>query len=133
MYLILSNPSKQYGLDVSRELWRLSRPDSVNSNDGTQYYCSVIEHPSNGQVAIGPIEPSQFVHADADEERFAGLIEAAVTANERSAIKDEIKSKKGGQIGMLGIMQASPSLANKLKTKEDLAASGWFPSEDIPE
>ena len=130
MYLILSNPSKQYGLDVSRELWRLSRPDSVNSNDGTQYYCSVIEHPSNGQVAIGPIAELHRIHPQADEERFASVIEAAVTSGERSAIKDEIANKKGGKAGLLGMIQASPSLSPRIKTKEQLEQAGWFPTPE---
>ena len=128
MYLILSNPSKQYGLDVSRELWRLSRPDSVNSKDGTKYYCSVIEHPSNGQVAIGPIAELHRIHPQADEERFASVIEAAVTSGERSAIKDEIANKKGGKAGLLGMIQASPSLSPRIKTKEQLEQAGWFPT-----
>lgn len=130
MYLILSNPSKQYGLDVSRELWRLARPDSVNANDVTKHYCGVIEHPNNGQVAIGPIAETHRIHPQADEERFAAIIESAVTSGERGAIKDEIANKKGGKAALLGMIQASPSLSPRIKTKEQLEQAGWFPTPE---
>jgi hypothetical protein len=116
---------------VSRELYRLARPDSVNANDATKYYCGVIEHPNNGQVAIGPINDSQNVHAQADEARFGELISDSITSEERGAITGQIKGKRGGKVNMLDIIGASPSLNTKMKTREQLEQAGWFPTEEI--
>lgn len=128
-YLILSQPSEDYGWAISHELWMLSRPRAVSSVEVSQFFCGVSKH-TDGRVAIGPLDETQSVHADADDISFASLISASVTSEEEAAIVAEINAAKGSSIGILSIIQASPSLSPNIRTLEQLEADGWFSAEE---
>lgn len=131
MYLILSTPSIDYADAVSHELWMLARPRGISDNETSQFLCGRYAHPDGTQVAIGPIEQPQPVNANADELAFATLISAAITDEEKQAIIDAINAAKGGTIQLLDVISASPSLSPNLRTREQLDAAGWFPTEEI--
>jgi len=130
MYLILSTPSIEYGKAISHELWMLARPRGISDSETSQYFCGVITH-ADGRVAIGPLDGTQPVHADADELSFAELIGHAVTEEEEGAIVAAITEAKGGSIRILDLIEASPSLSSNLRTYEQLEADGWFTSEEL--
>ena len=129
-YLILKTPSIEYAYSISHELWMLARPRGVSDNETSQFYCGTFSHPDGTQVAIGPLDGTQPVHADADEPAFATLIGPAITEDEGQAIVAAIEEAKGGHINILSIIEASPSLAPNLRTREQLDASGWFPTQE---
>ena len=128
-YLILSTPSEDYANAISHELWMLARPRGISDNETSQYFCGVVVH--DGQVAVGPLDGTQPVHADADELSFGELIGHAVTEEEEDAIIQAITEAKGGSISILSIIEASPSLSPNIRTREQLEAAGWFPTEEI--
>ena len=130
-YLILSTPSEDYANAISHELWMLARPRGISDNETSQYYCGTYSHPDGTQVAVGPLDGTQPVHADADELSFGELIGHAVTAEEEEAIIAAITEAKGGSISILSIIEASPSLSPNIRTREQLDAAGWFPTEGI--
>ena len=130
-YLILSTPSEDYAKAVSHELWMLARPRGISDNETSQFYCGTFSHPDGTQVAIGPLDGTQPVHADADEVAFGQLIEPAITGEEEAAIVAAIIEAKGGSIQILDIIEASPSLTPNLRTREQLNTSGWFPTEKL--
>ncbi len=130
-YLILSTPSEDYANAISHELWMLARPRGISDNETSQYYCGTYSHPDGTQVAVGPLDGTQPVHADADELSFGELIGHAVTAEEEEAIIAAITEAKGGSISILSIIEASPSLSPNIRTREQLDAAGWFPTEEI--
>ena len=130
MYLILSTPSIEYANAISHELWMLARPRGVGDSETSQYFCGVQPH-ADGRVAIGPLDGTQPVHADADELSFASLIGHAVTEIEEDAVTQAITEAKGGSISILSIIEASPSLSPNLRTRSQLEADGWFPTEEI--
>ncbi len=130
-YLILSTPSEEYAKAISHELWMLARPRGISDNETSQFYCGTYSHPDGTQVAVGPLDGTQPVHADADELSFGELIGHAVTAEEEEAIIDAITEAKGGSISILSIIETSPSLSPNLRTREQLDAAGWFPTEEI--
>jgi len=127
-YLILSQPSEDYALAVSHELWMLARPRGISDNETSQYFCGVITH-TDGRVAIGPLDGVHPVHADADEFAFSALISPAITEEEEADIVAAITEAKGGSIDILGLVQSLPSLSTNLRTREQLDADGWFPTE----
>ena len=129
-YLILTQPSEEYARAVSHELWMLARPRGISDGETSQYFCGVITH-ADGRVAIGPLDGTQPVHADADELSFGQLIGAAITEEEEDAIIAAITEAKGGSIRILDLIEASPSLSSNLRTREQLEADGWFPSEEL--
>jgi len=129
-YLILSTPSEDYAKAVSHELWMLARPRGIRDSETSQYFCGVQKH-SDGRIAIGPLDGTQPVHADADELSFGQLIGHAVTEAEEDAIIQAITEAKGRSISILSIIEASPSLANNLRTREQLETQGWFPTEEL--
>ena len=129
-YLILSTPSEDYAKAVSHELWMLARPRGVSDNETSQFYCGTFTH-TDGRVAIGPLDGTQPVHADADELSFGQLIGHAITEIEEDAIVQAITEAKGGSIRILSIIEASPSLSPNIKTREQLEADGWFPTEEV--
>ena len=130
-YLILSTPSEDYAKAVSHELWMLARPRGISDNETSQFFCGCYAHPDGSQVAIGPIIDPQYVHANADEQAFATLIGPAITGEEEQEIVAAIEEAKGGSINVLSIIQASPSLAPNLRTREQLDASGWFSTQEL--
>ena len=131
MNLILSTPSVEYGKAISHELWMLARPRGISDNETSQFYCGVMSHPDGNQVAIGPIDGTQRVHANADELAFAELISDAVTAEEKALIISAISESKGGSISVLSLIEASSSLSPNLINREQMEAAGWFPTEEV--
>ena len=129
-YLILTSPSEEYARAVSHELWMLARPRGISDSETSQYFCGVKTH-ADGRVAIGPLDGTQPVHADADEVSFAELIGHAVTEEEEDAIVAAITEAKGGSIRILDLIEASPSLSANLRTREQLDDDGWFSSDEI--
>ncbi len=129
-HLILSQPSEDYAKAVSHELWMLARPRGVSDSETSQYFCGVQIH-SDGRIAIGPLDGTQPVHADADELSFGALIGAAITEEEEASIISAISESKGGSIDVLSLIEASPSLSPNLRTYEQLKADGWFPTEEV--
>ena len=130
-YLILSTPSEDYAKAVSHELWMLARPRGISDNETSQFYCGTFSHPDGTQVAIGPLDGTQPVHADADELSFGQLIGHAVTEEEEDGIIAAITEAKGGSIRILDLIEASPSLSPNLRTREQLEADGWFSTEEV--
>jgi hypothetical protein len=126
-YLILSTPSIDYADAISRELWLLVRPFD---NETTQFYTGRYAHPDGTKVAIGPIEGSQPIHTDADELTLAGLIGVAVTEEEEDFIVQSISDAKGGSLNVLEMIESIESLAPNLRTREQLDAEGWFPTDE---
>jgi hypothetical protein len=130
-YLILSTPSIAYADAISHELWLLVRPASVGGNETTRFYTGRFAHPAGDEVAIGPIEGSQPIHKDADEIPLAQLIGAAVTADEEAYIENTISDAKGGSLDMYDMLQGIDSLSSNLRTRSELEADGWFPTDEI--
>ena len=129
-YLILSQPSEEYARAVSHELWMLARPRNISEGETSQILCHPKTH-ADGRVALGPLDGTQSVHADADELSFAELIGHAVTEEEEGAIVAAITEAKGGSIRILDLIEASPSLSSNLRTREQLDDDGWFSSDEI--
>ena len=130
MNLILSTPSIEYAQAVSHELWMLARPRGFSENETSQYYCGTFAHPDGTKVAIGPIDGQQNVHAKADEVAFVDIIRAALTEGEALALTNVINVNKGGTVQLTDIIQATPSLAPNLITREGMQDGGWFPEVD---
>jgi hypothetical protein len=130
MYLILSTPSEEYAKAVSHELWMLARPRGISDSETSQFYCGVDVH-TDGRVAIGPLDGTQPVHADADELSFGQLIGQAITEEEEAGIVASITEAKGGSINILSLIEASPSLSPNLRTYDQLEADGWFTTEEL--
>ena len=129
-HFILTQPSEDYAKAVSHELWMLARPRGVSDNETSQFFCGVKTH-SDGRVAIGPLDGTQPVHADADELSFGTLIGAAITEEEEAGIVAAITEAKGGSIDIVALIEASPSLSPNLRTYEQLKADGWFTTDEI--
>lgn len=129
-HLILSQPSEEYAKDVSHELWMLARPRGISDGETSQLLCGVQKH-DDGRIAIGPLDGAHPVHIDADELSFGQLIGHAITIEEEEAIIDAIIEAKGGSIRILDLIEASPSLSTNLRTREQLKADGWFPTNEV--
>ena len=131
MYLTLSVPSLPYAQQISRELWLLVRPLLRAEGEVSQFYTSTLAHPDGSSVAIFIPDESMPIHAEADEIPISELIGAAVTAEEEAGIEAAINEAKGGTINLLTMIQSLPSLSTNLKTRDQLEAAGWFPTEEI--
>ena len=130
-YLILSTPSLPYADAISHELWLLVRPASIASNETTQFYVGRYAHPDKTKVCIGPIEGSQPIHKDADEFALAALIAPAITDDEEAFIIQTIADAKGGSLNVLEMLQGIDSLSHQLRTRQQLEAAGWFPTDEL--
>jgi len=129
-HLILSQPSEDYARAVSHELWMLARPRNISEGETSQILCHPKTH-ADGRVALGPLDGTQSVHADADELSFGQLIGAAITEEEEAGIVAAITEAKGGSIDIVDLISLSPSLSPNLRTRDQLEAAGWFTSEEV--
>lgn len=128
MYLVLSIASEVYAESISSALWSISIPPSIKSGHHTILYTSWVVHPLDASVALYVPDETQPVHTDADIDSLMSVITAAITTDESNAIRTAIGSRKGSTISFLEILQASPSLAPNLKTREQMETDGWFSS-----
>ena len=129
MYLLLGQSGVAYAKELSNGLWKLSRPHC--ESETTQYYTGWVEH-SNGDAAIYIPDESQPIHVDADVGAFMPLVtKELVPEEELQAFAATIESAKGGRLTFLTILQNSPSFSVDLRTRAELEADGWFPTEEI--
>lgn len=141
-YLVLSQPSEAYAEAISRSLWAISRPVSVRSEgDVSQLYTSWMVHPQSGAVALFLSDESKSVHPQADIDSFTALVgnpdvtvttvdEDGVERSETTTMNDYLNNLRGGRVNPLKLIEAT-AFSTALKTREQLEADGWFPSEDI--
>ena len=127
-YLILSTPSIEYADAISRELWLLVRPAG---NETTQFYTGRYAHPDGTNVAIGPVDGTHPIHADADEFALASLIAPAITDEEEEAFVQTIADAKGGSLDVLAMLQGIESLSQNIRTREQLESEGWFTTDEV--
>ena len=130
MYLILSTPSLPYADAISHELWLLERPMAVRDSETSQNLCKTYLHPDKTKVCLGPLEGTHPIHKDASEFALADLIAPAITDDEEAYIVQTISEAKGGSISILQMIYSIDSLAINLRTREQLEAEGWFPTEE---
>lgn len=140
-YLILGDANDKLDADkLSRELYKLSRPDSVRDpKDVTTHLYGIVEHPVDGRVALQIPDDGEYelpIHSEKDSKELAKLYKKFFldrdpnkgdkNKKKKDKVKDNIDNKKGGE---------------KIKTKdmlpfEDfvdqvvLEADGWFPEPD---
>ncbi len=131
MNLVLSTPSIEYAEAVSHELWLLARPIEYSANETSQFYCDRFAHQDGTQVALGPVDGSQYVHINADELSFVDLIDAAITTEERHNLIAGINAAKGGIISVQEMIEGLPSLSTNLITQEQMQVAGWFDEPEL--
>jgi len=139
-YLILSQPSEAYAEAISRALWGISRPESVrDAKDVTELYTSWAVHP-DGRVALYLPDETKTVHVNADITPFTELVgnpdvtitttdEEGVESSQTLPMDEHLDSLRGGRVNPLALIQSTAFAAN-LKTRPELEAGGWFPTED---
>jgi hypothetical protein len=111
MYLLLGQSGEEYAKALSAGLWKLSRPNA--DNETTSYYTGWITH-DDGRVALYVPEDTQPINGGADIEAFMPLV-----------------TKEGIPAEELAQFAASPTFSADLRTREQLEADGWFPTEEI--
>lgn len=131
-YLILSQPSLEYGWELSAALWQLASPANVQQSEGreTAYWSAPIQH-SDGRVALPLPDSAEFIHPDADLSVLAQFISTA-PAEEQQGVAAMIAEHKGGRMSFAEALSAAPSFAAQTRTREQMEADGWFPQvEDL--
>jgi len=140
-YLILSQPSEAYAESISRALWGISRPASVrDAKDVSELYTSWVVHP-DGRVALYLPDETKPVHVDGDVHSFTTLVgnpdvtittvdEEGVERSETTTMNKHLNSLRGGRVNPLQLIEAT-IFAVALRTREQLEADGWFPTENI--
>ena len=132
-YLILSQPSEAYAEAISRSLWAISRPEQVRKDkDVSQLYTSWAVHPDSGAVALFLPDESKPVHELGDIDTFCGLVgNPDVTINGETLPMDaHLETLRGGRVNPLNLIQ-STAFAVALKTRDQLEAEGWLPTNEI--
>ena len=132
-YLILSQPSEAYAGAISRALWAISRPEQVrDDSDVSQLYTSWQVHPESGAVALFLPDESKPVHALGDIDTFCGLVGNPNVTIDGETLKTDahLQTLRGGRVNPLNLIQ-STAFAVALKTRDQLEAEGWFPTDEI--
>lgn len=123
-YLIF--PSANVAIEVSQELFKLSRPVS-HEGDVTSLALSVQEHPSSGEAAIEYM-PNYFcpIHPGHNTARLGELMAPLFESEaEREQLKEYISNSSS--ITLEDILPVS--VHGLLKTHEGMLEDGWFKAD----
>ena len=116
---------------LSRQLYKLTRPESVRAPDDiTVFYCGWHVHPETGAVVVAlPETETVPVHVSADTTLLDPLLlpfveQGAITEDDRAAIRTLIAESQGGQANLVSLLPAF--WAAQAMTQEQAKAAGWF-------
>ena len=144
-YLILKTPSLDYAKAISRFIYGMSVP---TFSETTQYYCSWIEHPETNEVAlVFPENDSLPISPEANPVLLVDTIKSVITEDEAETLENLIRNahtpqettiELDGEILTINTINSTinpidhipASLAGNIKTHEELAGEGWFPSTE---
>lgn len=141
-YLILKTPSIDYAKAISRFIYGMSVPEL---DETTQYYCSWIQHPTSGAVALAFFENDSLpISTGANPVLLVDTIRAAITVDEAATLEALIANANtpveteitglGGELITVSITNnrinpidhVPASLASNIKTQAEMEAGGWF-------
>jgi len=126
--------ARQHAVPFSRGLARLMRPSHLRDNYGTDLYCSVIDHPSNGWSALVlPETETVPIHLEANGSELSELLsvfvqDEALTQQEADGITAAIAMVRGQQVRIADFIP--PSWSQAVMTEEQAQAMGWFPESE---
>lgn len=130
-YLTLPTSERQDGLDISHGIWMLARPKKYSESETSQYYCGVLKHPDEPEIALGPISGYINVHSEADPEPLVELLTPYMTNGDILAMTNAINVAKGGKLNLVDLFRGIPGLSDGLVSKDYLTANDWFQTDDL--
>ena len=111
---------------IDKEVWRLIRPASVQSEGDTEHLYARMVHPTTNQVALlGETTDVLPVHPDVDLTALLELL-PEVPQSERDQLRLYIDSNRGGTVVFGNLV---PSTSTQL-TEAEADAAGWLPAND---
>jgi len=144
-YLILKDQDVAKAQAISERIWAAKHPNPP-AGTVTNAYTSLILH-EDGRVALvvdGEAQVSTIdgeavtsysdamrVDPAADTDALVDAVGDAVTPAEQAAMKGKLASAKGKSASLLQFALETPSLKQRLKTREEMEADGWFPDPTI--
>jgi len=134
MIYVMISPGQ--GRDFSRGLARLMRPSHLrNQRDVTDFYCEVIDHPSNGWSALVlPETETVPIHLEADGSELLEVLQifvtkGSLTQQEAEGITGAVMMLRGQPVRIRDFIP--PGWSQAVMTEEQARAAGWFPA--LPE
>lgn len=113
---------------IDKEIWRIQRPLSVQSDGDTKCMYATVVHPTTGQVAIlADTSDVLSVHPDTDLTNLLELL-TEVPQSEKDALVSYINANLGGTVLFSNLI---PSTSTQL-TKDEASDDGWLPNNDTP-
>ncbi len=125
-FLILESTAIADSLSVSREYFKLSRPDGVAEvEDVTKFLSHTIVHPTTGEVALFISTEDFLVHLLADDEALpSALFNGRVNLPDRAQMKNDIANGRTERRTMAALLP--PGLQGDIKPDAFMEANGWF-------
>lgn len=124
-YLILQTTDPAEAWSFSALMWGLA----ANKGHKTSHAVPVIEHPTDGRLALHIGDYEQALAPDADVDPFCDAL--PVPQDERDALQAALIDKRGSRIKIIDMLTHTPTLAANLRTRAEMDADGWFPADDI--
>lgn len=123
--------SISFAKELSKILYQLSRPLSINTNDVTQIVSGYVVHPVTSEVFLEIPDATLPLNLAATVNILDPLFSHAIylgesTEDERSATKVSIQSHLGQPVNIMDFLPQY--LRIKAKTKEELDSLGFFAS-----
>lgn len=119
--------------EFSRGLARLMRPSHLrDASYVTDFYCPILEHPSNGWAALVlPEVETVPIHLEADGSELASIlsvfvVDGSITEVEAQGIGQAVIAMRGQQVRIADFVPQS--WAQAVLTQEQAEAAGWFPN-----
>jgi hypothetical protein len=128
--------SPEQAAEFSRGLDRLMRPSHLrNARDVTDFYCEVVDHPSNGWSALVlPETETVPIHLEADGSELLEVLQifvesGSLTEQEVGGITQAVMAYRGQPVRIADFIP--PSWSQAVMTEEQARSAGWFP--ELPE
>lgn len=119
--------SAKRACDINREVWNLTRPNSVQSQDDiSEYYFATYYNPTVDEWAIFADRDEQVkIHPDVDLTVLLSIL-PGVSQQEKDQLKAYVYANKGGSVPFWTLI---PSSSRQL-TEQEAEAEGYDPLLD---
>jgi hypothetical protein len=113
--------------DINREVWSLSRPDSVKSQDDvSEYYFATCYNPTTDEWAIvADMDEQVKIHPDVDLTTLLSIL-PGVSQEEKDQLSAYVNANRGGSVPFWTLIPSS----SRQVTEQDAQIEGWDPSLD---
>jgi hypothetical protein len=127
-----TNTTEEQSKQISHKMWLLTKPQSTNNSETTQYYVSTKINPENSGVYF-PMPDSEYrIHAEADIDGYIESWSGAYSKTQLNTVKKNLKEATGTSVEIEKLFPSS-SVKNALDVLPDPLEDDALEAEIVEE